>query len=52
MNSTCYLLLAGFLHGLFFNPEDENMFLQNTGLPSVDYMSLYPRWQTSLKITE
>jgi hypothetical protein len=29
-SSACYLLLAGFLLGLFFNPEDgDDMFLQN-----------------------
>jgi hypothetical protein len=52
MNSICCLLLTGFLHGLFFNPEDEDMFLQNAGLPSMDYMSLHTRRQNSLKISE
>jgi hypothetical protein len=30
--SACYLLHAGFLFGLFFDPEDEgDMFLRNVG---------------------
>jgi hypothetical protein len=29
-SSACYLLHTGFLHGMFFNPEDgDNMFLEN-----------------------
>jgi hypothetical protein len=33
----CYLLLAGFLPGLFFDPEDGGyMFLQNVGWLSTD----------------
>jgi hypothetical protein len=36
----CYLLHAGFLLGLFFDPEDGgDTFLRN------DYMALYPRRQ-------
>jgi hypothetical protein len=39
-----YLLHAGFLLGLLYSPEDEgNMFLQNIGWLSMDYMALYPR---------
>jgi hypothetical protein len=36
--SACYLLLAGFLHGLLFGPEDGGkMFLRNVDLLSTDY---------------
>jgi hypothetical protein len=35
---------AGFLLGLFFDPEDgDGMFLQNVSSLSMDYMALYPR---------
>jgi hypothetical protein len=35
---------AGFLLGLFFNPEDGgNIFLQNVGGLSTDYTALYTR---------
>jgi hypothetical protein len=43
-NSYCYLLHAGFLLGLFLDPEDRgDMFLHNVGIirVSVDYMALY-----------
>jgi hypothetical protein len=41
-----YRLYAGFLLGLFFDPEDvSNMFLQNIGLLSADYMLLHYRSQ-------
>jgi hypothetical protein len=40
---------AGFLLGLFFNPEDGgNMFLRNFGWFSTDYTALYPRRWYSL----
>jgi hypothetical protein len=42
--SACHLLHAGFLLGLFFEPEDGGaMFLRNLGWLSVDYTALYPR---------
>jgi hypothetical protein len=40
----CYLLHAGFLLGLLFDPEDGGtIFLRNIGWLSVDYTALYPR---------
>jgi hypothetical protein len=46
--SVCYLLHAGFLLGLFFNPEDRcNTFLQNAVRLSMDYETSYPRRQNS-----
>jgi hypothetical protein len=51
-SSTCYLLHAGFLLGLFFDPKDGgNMFLRNVGRLSMDYTALYPRRQNSSDIT-
>jgi hypothetical protein len=45
-SSTCYLLHAGFLLVLFFNPEDGGiMFLRNVVLTLTDYMALYLRRQ-------
>jgi hypothetical protein len=42
--SACYLLHTGYLLGLFFDDGDGgNMFLQNVGWPSTDYMVLCPR---------
>jgi hypothetical protein len=42
MLATCFH--AGFLLGLFFDPEDGgNTFLRNVGSFSMDYMELYPR---------
>jgi hypothetical protein len=42
----CYLLLAGFLLGLFFNPEDGgDMLHRNVILTLTDYMALYLRRQ-------
>jgi hypothetical protein len=39
---------AGFLLGLFFDPEDGGeMFLRNVSLLSKDYTALYPIWQNS-----
>jgi hypothetical protein len=39
--ATCFML------SLLYNQEDGgNMSLKNTGQPSVDYMSLYPRSRT------
>jgi hypothetical protein len=39
--SSCYLLHAGFLLGLFFNSEDGgNSFPQNIGSLSIDYVVL------------
>jgi hypothetical protein len=35
---------AGFLHGLFFDPEEGgDMLLWNVGWTSKDYTALYPR---------
>jgi hypothetical protein len=42
-----HLLLVGFLHGLLFDPEDGNMFLQNIGRLSTDYTAIYPVKQNS-----
>jgi hypothetical protein len=43
IGSACCLLHAGFLLGLFFDPEDGgNMFFQNVGRLSPDYTALYP----------
>jgi hypothetical protein len=40
----CYLINVGFYLGSFFDPEDGGeMFLQNAGLLSTDYMALYTR---------
>jgi hypothetical protein len=40
--ATCFQ--AGFLLGLFFDPEDgDDMFLRNVSWPSTDYTALYPR---------
>jgi hypothetical protein len=40
----CYLLQAGFLLGLSFDPEDGgNMLLRVDRLFSTDYTALYPR---------
>jgi hypothetical protein len=40
-NTACHLLLAGFLLGLLFNPEDGvNMFLLNDGGHLPNYMGL------------
>jgi hypothetical protein len=37
---------AGFLLGLFFDPEDGNeMFFRKVGCLSTDYIGLYPRRQ-------
>jgi hypothetical protein len=42
-------LLAGFLPGIFFGPEDGgDIFLRNVDLPSTDYRALSPRRQYSL----
>jgi hypothetical protein len=39
-----YLLPAGILLRLFYNPEDRgDMFLRNVGWLSTDYMALCPR---------
>jgi hypothetical protein len=39
---------AGFLFGLFFDPEDwDDMFLRNVGWLSTDYMAVYPRRSSS-----
>jgi hypothetical protein len=43
------VLLATYLPGLLFNPEDGGcMFLQNIGELLPDYMALHPRQQYSL----
>jgi hypothetical protein len=40
----CFLLHAGYLIGLFFDPEDDgSMSLQNVSRFSTDCMALYPR---------
>jgi hypothetical protein len=36
-----HLLHVGFLHGLFSDPEDGEMFLQNVGWLSMDYRVIY-----------
>jgi hypothetical protein len=41
--SACYLLHAGFLLGLFFDPEDRDMFPRNVDCLSTDLMALYHR---------
>jgi hypothetical protein len=42
--SACYLILAGFLFGLWFDPENgSNMFIRNVGYFSTDYTTLYFR---------
>jgi hypothetical protein len=42
----CCLLHAGFLLGLFFNPEDKgDISLRNVGCFSTDYTALYPTRQ-------
>jgi hypothetical protein len=44
--ATCFH--AGFLLGLFFDPEDGNdIFLQNVDSLSTDYTTFYPRRQHS-----
>jgi hypothetical protein len=43
-----YLLHAGFLLGLFFDPENGgDMYLRNVGWLSADYTALFPRRQNS-----
>jgi hypothetical protein len=44
----CYVHHAGFLLGLFFDPENVDDILLKHQLTSVDYMALYPRRQNSL----
>jgi hypothetical protein len=45
------MLHAGFLLGVFFDPEDGgDMFLRNFGLLPTDYMALYHRGQNSSSI--
>jgi hypothetical protein len=40
----CTLLSTVIFLGLFFDPEDgSDVFLQNVGWLSLDYMALYPR---------
>jgi hypothetical protein len=47
-SSACCLLHAGFLLGLFVDPEHGgNMFLQNMSWPSPKYTGLHPRRQNS-----
>jgi hypothetical protein len=44
-----YQLQAGFLLGLFFNPEDgDEIFLRNVGWLSTDYTKLMPEEITLL----
>jgi hypothetical protein len=38
----CYLLHAGFLHGLFYDPEDED---NNICWLSMEYKALFPKRQ-------
>jgi hypothetical protein len=42
-SSPCYLFYAGFLVGLFFDPEDGD----SVSSLSLDYTALYPRIQNS-----
>jgi hypothetical protein len=44
--STCHMLSSWFLSGLFFNPEDGNMFLRNVGWLSTDYRRYIPEDRT------
>jgi hypothetical protein len=42
-SSVCYLLHAGFMLGVLFDPEDGgDIFLRNVGRLSTDYTALYP----------
>jgi hypothetical protein len=48
MSSVHDLLHAGFLPGLFFDPEyGGDMLLRNVGSISTEYTTLYPRRQNS-----
>jgi hypothetical protein len=50
--SSCYLLHAGFLIRLFFDPENVgDMFLRNVGSPPTEYTALHPRRQNSSPLT-
>jgi hypothetical protein len=49
---TCCLLRAGFLLGLYFDPEDgRDMFLRFIGRLSLDKAALYPRSWFCWKLT-
>jgi hypothetical protein len=41
--SACYLLHAGFLLGLFCDPEDGSDMFSEMSRLSTNYMALYPR---------
>jgi hypothetical protein len=47
LQTACFLILAGYLLGIFFDPEyGGSMLLQNfSGLLLLDYATLYPRRQ-------
>jgi hypothetical protein len=47
--SACWLLHVGFFLGSHFDLDDGDTFLQNIGWFSVQYTTLYPRWQNSLQ---
>jgi hypothetical protein len=43
-SKTCYLLVVGFLFGIFFDADGVgDRFLQNVSSLSTDYIALYPR---------
>jgi hypothetical protein len=47
-NSTCYLLHAGFLLGLFYDTKNRgDMILRNVSLLQTDYTVMFPRRQNS-----
>jgi hypothetical protein len=49
-NTSSSMLPAGFLLGLFFSPEDGDMFLWNVGWLSLDYAVLHAKRYNSMKL--